>query len=485
MHVLHVGHGYTPFHHGGLLAYAEDLMVAQVAAGLEVSYFCAGRNYPLIRPSVRRRRRDGVSVYELLNSPVQIGPLERGTRHPRRDLEEPSVGRLFREVLAEARPDLVHVQELGRLPSSLLETARDAGVPVVMTLHDYFPLCPTLKLFDAGGNICMRRDPAPECVRCCRDAPGPLDPVIGTVGFHRRGLEQRFPAVERLPKPRDILRRRRAEDGPPAPGAVPSAQEIGGDIEGFRLRRQVNVARLGAVDRLLAVSPRVAEIYTELGVDAAHLSTIGLTLTRLESIRPRRIEEVAGPVRFVTLAGCSTIAKGAEVVAGALDRLAATGLTDKDLTLTVAGQVDPAVADRIAASPFARTIGAYSTAQLDALLDGFHVGIVPSVWEETHGFTGVELLAKGIPVIGNAVGGIVEYTRDGETGWLNRDRSAEGVAAIMAAIARDPGQVAGLSKRIVERRHELVPPMAAHVAELLEVYRELLAQTSSTSAPAG
>jgi glycosyltransferase involved in cell wall biosynthesis len=482
--ILHVGHGYTPFHHGGLLAYAEDLMGAQVAAGHEVAYFCKGRNYPLMPPRVVRRTRDGVRLYELLNSPAQIGPLERGTRHPRRDLEDAGVERLFREVLGEVRPDVVHVQELGGLPSSVLDAAHDGGAPVVMTLHDYFPLCPTVKLFDVDGRNCRRREPAPQCVRCCHDAPGRLDPIIGTLGYHRRAVERRLPVVERLPKPRAILRRRRttagADEARPALG-TPDAEEVGGDVEGYAVRRAVNVARLSRVDRLLAVSSRVAEIYAELGVDPGRLRVLGLTLTRLESLRPRRQEAVERPVRFVTLAGCSSPAKGSEVVAGALDELAGMGLTSEDLTVTIAGQVDPAIADRVAASPLVRIIGAYSTEDLDGMLEKFHVGIVPSIWEETHGFTGVELLAKGVPVIGNAVGGIVEYTRDGETGWLNRDSSFRGVAAIMAAIVREPEQVARLSERIVELRNELVPPMAAHVAALDELY----GQTSSTSASWG
>jgi glycosyltransferase involved in cell wall biosynthesis len=481
--ILHVGHGYTPFHHGGLLAYVEDLMAAQAAAGHEVAYLCAGRNYPLLRPHVRRFERGGVDVHEVVNSPIQIGPLERGTRHPRRDLHEPRVERLFAAVLDEVGPDVVHVQELGRLPSSLLDAARER-VPVLMTLHDYFPLCPTVKLFDADGRVCTRLDPAPECVRCCRDAPGALDPIVGTLGYHRRAVEARLPAVERLPKPRDMLRRRRAQAEDPVAGAPPAVDEVDGDVEGFRLRRQANVDRLSRVDRLLAVSPRVAAIYAELGVDPARMGTLGLTLTRLRSLRPRRRTALGRPLRFVTLAGCSTVAKGAHVVAGALEELAAAGLTEDDLTVSIGGQVDPAVAGRIEESPLARTLGGYAVSDLDELLEGFDVGIVPSVWEETHGFTGVELLAKGIPVIGNAIGGIVEYTRDGQTGWLNRDASASGLARIMAAIVREPEQVGVLSDRVVELRDELVPPMAVHVAALDAEYAEV-AQTSSTSARSG
>jgi len=54
--------------------------------------------------------------------------------------------------------------------------------------------------------------------------------------------------------------------------------------------------------------------------------------------------------------------------------------------------------------------------ELDHILDEVDVGIMPSVREEAYGYAGMEFLAKGIPVISNAIGGLVDYTREGETG---------------------------------------------------------------------
>lgn len=40
-----------------------------------------------------------------------------------------------------------------------------------------------------------------------------------------------------------------------------------------------------------------------------------------------------------------------------------------------------------------------------------------------YGYAGVKFLAKGIPVIANALGEMPEYTRPRVTGWLNRSCS--------------------------------------------------------------
>ena len=493
MRILHVGYSFRPFHFGGLISYAEDLMDEQVALGDDVHYFFTGRHYPLVPPFLRRWTRRGVTMHELVNSPVFPGAVEIGTRRPDLDVEEPKAERAFTEVLETVAPDVVHVHDLGGLPSSVLEVPGRHGVPVLMTLQDYFPVCPTVKLFDVDEMNCRRLEPAPQCVHCCRDAPARHAPINNTLGTHKRHLARRFPLIAAVPGPRTIaqhverLRLRRSADQPAAPADdQPSdRRDTAGDIPGFQRRREANVRRLGAVDRLVPMSERVAEIYTSVGVDPARMEVIKLTVGHIDTLRPRTIERVEGPVRFVTLNGCATPAKGARVVADALEELEALGLTAADLTFSIAGHPSHYVYDRLKRSPFTRFLGNYAPESLDALLDGYDVGVVPSVWEEAYGYVGVEMLAKGLPVIGNAVGGIPEYTLDGETGWVNRACTGRGLARIIAEIVREPAQIVELNAKIRARRSEFVTPMRAHAERIGELYAELAGQSSSTAASAG
>ena len=118
--------------------------------------------------------------------------------------------------------------------------------------------------------------------------------------------------------------------------------------------------------------------------------------------------------------------------------------------------------------------GPYAGDELDHLLDGVDVGIMPSLWEEAYGLAGVEFLAKGIPVIGNAIGGIVDYVREGETGWLNDSCTAEGLAAILIRLIEEPHEVAEMSRRVLAARAELIRPIGEHAAEMERVYEGAL-----------
>jgi glycosyltransferase involved in cell wall biosynthesis len=89
----------------------------------------------------------------------------------------------------------------------------------------------------------------------------------------------------------------------------------------------------------------------------------------------------------------------------------------------------------------------------------------------------VEFLAKGIPVIANAIGGMVDYVHEGETGWLNRSCDAEGMAAIMRAIVERPEQIGELNHKITASRDSIVKPLSRHAEEMEDLYRELIAQS--------
>ena len=77
-------------------------------------------------------------------------------------------------------------------------------------------------------------------------------------------------------------------------------------------------------------------------------------------------------------------------------------------------------------------------------------------------------------MIANAVSGIPEYVRDGETGWLNRSLSGAELAQLMAAAIDRPDEVERLRASLRGRRQEIVTPMSAHAEEVELLYTELL-----------
>jgi glycosyltransferase involved in cell wall biosynthesis len=477
--VLHVGWGFTPWRRGGLILYAEDLMAAQVARGDDVAYFFAGRHYPVVGgPRLKRWRTQDVSMYEVVNGPIVSG-LELGTRSPELDLDEPWTEAAFRRVIGEVRPDVVHFQELLCLPSSLIDVAAELGVATVMTLQDYLPLCATIRLFDSDGRTCTRLEVGEDCHARSAAAPTTTTPFIeDTLWYEIFVLRRRLRLLDRRWDPRfspEKLERlfewARRHGKPVEQSARPAS---------FQRRREANVERLGRVGRLVAQTPRVAEMYAERGVATDRMTTAHFTLAHIEHLRPRALERAPEPLTFATLGGCASVTKGSEVVLGALHRLREAGL-EGSFRLLVLGGIAGDVRPELERYQGVELIELYDRSELDELLGGVDVGLMPSIWEEAYGYSGVEFIAKGIPLIANPIGGIVEYARDGQTAWLNTSCSAGELAGVMARLIARPEEVVDMNRRVLGARGDIVVGMAEHAAAIDREYAEAGAGTAARS----
>ena len=490
MRILHVGFDLRPWVVNGLIIHTEDLMKAQAEAGHQVGCFGPGRQLPLIRrPFLHRCKRGKVRLFEWVNSSLVVGG-HLGSPDPDRDLSDPLVEAAFARVLKAFAPDVVHIQDLGGLPSSLAGLAGAKGLPVVMTLHDYFSLCPTVKLFDAEQRICERVRPGEMCVVCCANAPPDNRASLEqTLRYERGRIRSAVPHLDRA------LRRPALESvgaaairlteralglahlnrGQPPQLGSPELRRTRATAQAYGRRREENRKRLAQLDALITFSDRSQVVCEQLGVEKLRMRTIRMNPGHIEHLHPRRDPEIGDPLRFAALNACSSTQKGAELILETVGELSRRGL-DARYRLFVHGPVAPHVQPALAAHPAVILSGEYRVAQLDGLLETVDIGLMPSMWEEVYGFAGLEFLAKGIPVIGNAVGAIPDYVRPGQTGWLNRSCGATELAELMIAAIEDPAEVQRLGARALGLRDELISPLAVQVAELSALYDEVLAQ---------
>lgn len=484
MKVLHIGWGFIPWRGGGLIEYTEDLMHAQVSLGYDVAYFFSGRHYPLFRrPFLKKWRKDGVRMYELINCPVlHAGHL--GTRNPDQDLNEQSSERTFENVLDKWQPDLIHIQELAGFPSSLIEIAKSRDLPVIMTLEDYFLLCPTLKLFDYKREICSSKEVGDKCIICCANAPAGLGHSIRPIlRYEATRLLKLGPGANNwITKMKNLVRsgRHLSKSGSAESTVTSDPLPLAGLEEAFQHRRDVNVSRLNMVDLLIGQSRRVTEIYCKLGIQPERARTVHTTLEHLGTIQPKLLADRREPISFATMNGCASVEKGAKLILGALHRLQEWGLSTK-FRLIIMGSIDPDFRQDFLSLANVVCSGYYDRNHLNHLLEPVDVGIVPSIWEEAYGYVGVEFLAKGIPVIGNRMGGIADYVLPGETGWLNEDNSAEGLANVMASLIRNPEQISAMNRNVVASHDRIIKAMDAHVAEIDTIYKQVLGNERSSS----
>ncbi len=301
----------------------------------------------------------------------------------------------FRRQLADFRPHVVHVHGIHRqLSPSILVEARRAGIPVVQTLHDFHPVCPSDTLLRAGSDVCV----PPQCGRCN------LLPCV----VHR------------------CVRGSLAASGV-------SAAEM--------LWRRWLIGRADLVASFIAPSRFLADVVRAGGWSRPPISVV-----------PNAVPEVpaSAPGDSFLYAGRLSREKGVTTLLAAAVR--------SKVPLIVAGDGPQARELRRAAPATVRFVGRATASEVAQLLHGCLAAVVPSECAENAPMAVLESMAAARPVIASRVGGIPEQMRDGVEGILVPPRDAEALATAMLRVAGDRALAGRLGRAGRQRVREMFTP---------------------------
>ena len=74
--------------------------------------------------------------------------------------------KLFMTILNAFSIDLVHVHHTYSFSMEIYEAAAQCKIPVIATLHDFYFLCPTIKMFDHNSQCCIGKETEERCRAC-------------------------------------------------------------------------------------------------------------------------------------------------------------------------------------------------------------------------------------------------------------------------------------------------------------------------------
>jgi glycosyltransferase involved in cell wall biosynthesis len=133
-------HGADEFS-GGAERYVAQLADGMGERGFDVEILSAFPSHDRGRP-----------VTVLHDSDWRTSPTRRVRNHLGDVLSVPT--RRLDELVARAKPDLMHTNNLPGFSTAIWRVAEQHGVPVVHTLHDYHLLCPRVTLLQPDGTPC-------------------------------------------------------------------------------------------------------------------------------------------------------------------------------------------------------------------------------------------------------------------------------------------------------------------------------------------
>jgi glycosyltransferase involved in cell wall biosynthesis len=251
------------------------------------------------------------------------------------------------------------------------------------------------------------------------------------------------------------------------------------------LIHQVMAPNLRAADRVIAVSPHVADQAVSLGVDAERVRVIrsGVDAERFRPGDRRQAREalaIDAYTPLVLFVGNLEPRKQLDVLLRAMVQVqravpdaqlaivgsgAAAGVDDQTRRLQhLACELDLATAARFTGAVDADTLLRWYTAA--------DVFALPSS-SEAQGIVALEAMACGVPVVASAVGGLLGTIDSGHDGYLVPPGDPNALAdRLVAVLTNRPAQLT--LGRAARRKVEVEFSWSSRVAATIEVYREVV-----------
>jgi glycosyltransferase involved in cell wall biosynthesis len=461
MNVLLVANGFPPTARAGVEQYTHALARSLRESGHGVQVFCREASRQKTDYTVLDGEDEGIPVRRVVNNLMDAVRPEDFYRNPR-------IEGLFRKALAEWRPDIIHFQHVIGLSATLLPVAAELGTSHLLTLHDYWYMCPTVHLLDSAMQLCVGAHRGADCERCL----GSVD--AATRRLHRlswyRRLKDSVPESWWDPAQRLATR---------ALAAVPRAGPAAGD----RRQGPAAAARVADMREYLASCPCfvapshfVRDAYAGFGLPSERIEVIPLGMNPAGG--QSSVAEGQGaygrPGLRVGYIGTLYPHKGVDILISAFRQVESP--TARLAIHGYGSAEDPYPARLRALARGDRRItfmGPYDNRRVPELLAVTDVLVIPSRWHETFSIAAREALLAGVPVIASHVGAIPEVIRHEQNGLLVPPGDVAALASAIAQLAGDPGRVARLrpSGRLP------VSSMADHASAMVRLYGRLIAGT--------
>lgn len=342
--------------------------------------------------------------------------LRNGLRVIMRTIYSYETKKKLTSLIKTEKPDVVHLQNFhSQLSPSVLYSAKENGLPVVWTVHDYEPLCPNTLFLNSKG--------------VCEDCTG---------GKYYKVIANRC-KKESL------------------------AASVMAAIT-FYAHRTANIYKM--IDYFITPSEFLKNKLIDYGFDSNKIVHIP-NFIDIEKTRPSYTH-----AEYFLYLGRLSKEKGILTLLKALKSLQGNAR----LKIVGKGQLEEEIVEYITNNKlenFVEMLGYRGGKELEDIIKKAMFVVVPSEWYENFPYAVLEAFAYGKPVIGACIGGIPEQIDDGVNGYLFEYKNASELAEKIISLIDNPEHLVEMGKKAREKA-ELKYNSQHHYETLMNLYRRLV-----------
>ena len=372
-YILHYALGFPPYRSGGMTKYCVDLMKKQIEEGFRVGLMWPGEIKFLYKKTYFRRKKwhYAIDSYEVVN-PLPV-PLDEGVQDCALFVKSVDKG-IYSELLKDVNPSIIFIHTLMGLHEELLEAAKDQKIKLIFLTHDYYGLCPKVTFF-RNGAVCENLLDCDECPKCNASALS-----YGKIMLMQSKVYRQFKDSSIVAYARKRHRNRNIDDV--LEGTI-NASVTNRD---YILLREFYISMLEKMDVILFNSSVSKEVYfkylTPKKWDIFAISHL--------DIRDNREKKMFGTCLLLSFLSPLKSNKGFKIIIDALDKLYSEGCTEFILNV---------YRDSPIHRDYLRINEPYSHNDLNKIMKQTDLMLAPSIWYETFGFTVLEAISFGVPVL--------------------------------------------------------------------------------------
>lgn len=455
MNILHYSLGFPPYRRGGMTKYCIDLMAEQIRTGHEVAMLWPGRikkyGYKCNIKQVKSQKINNKLLcksYEIIN-PLPV-PLLNGIKEFDAFTQEKDEF-VFYEFFKNNKIDVIHIHTLMGLPKECIYAAKKLNIRLVYTTHDYFGICPKWGLM-YRGNICDNDNECKKCVECNKTALSLNKIKILQSNIYKYLKDLSFVKLLRK-KHNDNLyeeTNKKNED------IFSIDDEVINISKEYNMLRKFYIEMLENMDVIHFNSSNTERIFNRYFSTRDNGVTISITHSSISNNKINRNYKDDLNLGYL---GPITEHKG----------FFSLNEVCNDIYMSNKGKFKLHIfAEYDGNEEYIIKHKPYKYSELSLVMDQIDILIVPSIWNETFGFTVLEALSYGVPVMVSKNVGSKDLISLNKSGIVFGDNLDELRENIIMLLSDSNEKLKTMNNYIVE--YQDIKIMKYHAEEIMKCY---------------